>query len=163
MKTSYLTLLILVTFFTNCTVEEEFSLSESIIGQWAFSGRTAFFKDGSSSSDLPLDFCERDIEFILFKDGKLFYEDFKEIENTHGHGDLCEQNQTTSEVGYWNLSSTEKLSFTLKNREDDADIIINIFSAEVPNVDQLNIRYNEFENVEDETILYYVYHYFRIY
>lgn len=163
MKTSNSTLLIFILCFTNCTIEEEFSLSESIVGKWAFSGRTAFFKDGSSSSDLPLDFCELELEFILYEDGKLFYEDFNEIENTNGLGDLCELNLLTSENGTWKVSSDEKLSFILKNTENDADIFINAFAIEVPNIDQLNIRYSEFENVEDENILYYIYHYFRIY
>lgn len=164
-KTTIISFLLLfnLLLFINCSIDEEFTFEERIEGRWAFSGRTAFLIDGSSTRSLPIDVCEFETEFIFAEDGFLIYKDFIEKEVNDGTLDFCDENLQTSEGGVWNISSFEKLIITLSDTEDGSDIIIEPHSVDIPNQDELNIRYNEFEIAEDIVISYYVYHYFRIY
>ena len=148
---------------TSCYVEEQYTLSERLTGKWAFSGRTAFFNDGSSSRNLPLDVCEFKTEFLFNEDGTLKYEDYREKEINDGTIDICEENLITSVFGVWDILSMDKLRIALKNDEDGSDILIEPYAMDILSEDQLDIRYSEFANSEDDEITYYVYHYFRIY
>lgn len=151
---------------SSCYVEEQYTLSERLTGKWAFSGRTAFFNNGSFSRNLPLDVCEYNTEFIFSKDGTLKYKDYREKEINDGTIDICEENLITSEEGVWDILSTDKLRIILKSNEDGSDIIIKPYEVTFSNEDQLNIlniRYKEFEENAEDSVSYFVYHYFRIY
>ncbi len=144
----------------DCYIEEDYSLSELITGRWAFSGRTAFYDDGTSDRNLPLDVCEFETEFSFEANGTLRYLDFTEKPISDGTTDFCEENIITSEEGTWELLPSQRLRMVLMNGEDGSDIVIEPYSVEVEGLDRLNIRYNESE--EDGGVKYYIYQYFKI-
>lgn len=163
MKTVYSFLTAMLTLLSGCTIEEEYSFSEQIAGKWVGSRRIVFFKDGSSDEYLSTGKCESQTEFILFEDGNLYFEDYFETENNSGRTDFCELDSKTSKDGKWIILPAEKLSFRLTNTIDSSEINIKPFKVNLVDYDNLEIRYKEFENDEDENIDYYVYKYFRIY
>lgn len=153
-------LMICPLFLCDCYIEEDYSLSELITGRWAFSGRTAFYDDGTSDRDLPLDVCEFETEFFFEANGTLRYLDYTERPTSDGTIDFCEENLLTDEFGSWEILTQERLRMVLENGEDGSDIVIEPFSVEVEDLDRLNIRYKESE--EDRGVKYYIYHYFKI-
>lgn len=148
-------------FLTSCYIQEEYTESEKIIGNWIGGNKIVFFKDGSSS--IYTSICESSTEFVLYEDGSLSFQDFVEKEINDGSIDFCELNTLTSQEGFWEILSPSKYRFALQNTSTGEDIIIEPFEVTLINNDVLTIRYKEFENEEDETISYFVYDYFRRY
>jgi hypothetical protein len=162
MKTVYLYLTAMLILLSGCTIEEEYSFSEQIAGKWVGSRRIVFFKNGSSDEYLSTGICESQTEFILFEDANLYFEDYYETENNSGGTDFCEFDPKTSDNGEWKVKPGNKVIFKLTNTSDNSELMVKLFEVNLIDKDNLEIRYKEFENEEDETIDYYVYKYFRI-
>ncbi|MDP5062385.1 MAG: hypothetical protein NWP64_10750 [Maribacter sp.] len=163
MKAVHLYLAGLMILFSGCTIEEEYTFKEQIAGKWVGTKRIIFFKDGTSVDNFSTGICESQTEFILFEDGNLYFEDYFETENNSGGTDFCKLDSKTSDYGKWIILPAEKLSFRLTNTIDSSEINIKPFEVNLVDYDNLEIRYKEFENDEEENIDYYVYKYFRIY
>ncbi|WP_423997690.1 hypothetical protein [Maribacter sp. IgM3_T14_3] len=163
MKIVYSFLAAMLILFSGCTIEEEYTFSEQIAGKWVGSKRIVFFKDGSSDEYLSTGICESQTEFILFEDGSLYFEDYYEIENNSGGTDFCEIDAKTSHNGEWKVMPGNKVIFKLTNTSDNSELIMELFEVNLIDRGNLEIRYKEFENDQDESIDYYVYKYFRIY
>ncbi|WP_282049189.1 hypothetical protein [Maribacter aquivivus] len=163
MKTVYLFLAGMLILLSGCTIEEEYTFKEQIAGKWVGSKRIVFFKDGSSADNFSASICESQTEFILFEDGSLYFEDYFEIENNSGGSDMCALDLTTSDNGEWKVMPGNKVIFKLTNTIDNTELTMELFEVNLIDIGNLEIRYKEFENDENENIDYYVYKYFRIY
>ncbi|WP_036151851.1 hypothetical protein [Maribacter forsetii] len=149
--------------FSGCTIEEEYTFKEKIAGKWVGTKRIVFFKDGSSVDNLSTGICESQTELILFEDGSLYFEHYIETENNSGGTDFREIDLTTSDNGEWKVMPGNKVIFKLTNTSDNSELIMELFEVNLIDRGNLEIRYKEFENDENENIDYYVYKYFRIY
>ncbi|MFT5736535.1 MAG: hypothetical protein ACI9SG_000876 [Maribacter sp.] len=163
MKIFYLFITISFLLFSGCSIEDEFTFSERVAGKWVGYNRTVFFKDGSSVDNLSTGICERKTVFILYDNGSLYFEDYKEKEVDTGDVDFCELNLETSDKGDWEVLGNEKLIFNLLNTVDGSEVIIEPFEVRLLNKDNLEIRYKEFKSDNDENIDYLIYKYFRVY
>jgi len=163
MKTVHLYLASLMIIFSGCTIEEEYTFKEQIAGKWVGTKRLFFFEDGSSADNISTGICESQTELILFEDGSLYFEDYYETENHAGGSDMCALDLTTSDNGEWKVMPGNKVIFKLTNTSDNSEFIMELFEVNLLDRGNLEIRYKEFENDEDENIYYYVYKYFRIY
>ncbi|MDF4221260.1 hypothetical protein PXC01_06655 [Maribacter sp. M208] len=163
MKTVYLFLAVMMIIFSGCTIEEKYTFKEQIAGKWVGTIGIVFFKDGSSADNLSTGICERQTELILFEDGSLYFEDYIETENNSGGTDFCEIDTKTSDNGEWKVMIGNKVIFKLTNTSDNSELIMELFEVNLIDRGNLEIRYKEFENDEDENNYYYVYKYFRIY
>ncbi len=158
----YLVLIITLSFLS-CTIEEDYPDQVRIVGEWGNTGRTAVLKNGDVFESWFLGDCETRTNYIFYENGNLFVDDYIDSGIQDGGTDFCIQNEETSKNGNWEILSTGKFRLILKNEKDSTKFEIEPYAIEFIEKNRLDIRYKEFEEIDQDSVAYLVYHFFRVY